>query len=137
MQSLLQQYTVSIDSAEEKLETRLEALNAYLIAPNQIKSRINDLLAVLRNEAETLKAPDGTRLKLTESNVAQIKRYLTRTQEALEAVVDVFEEMEIDENDEEPGTSVSDDEDSEDEKPEEHIYKVLGHDTFVNLKKIQ
>lgn len=37
MQSLLQQYTISIDSAEEKLETRLEALNASLIAPDKIK----------------------------------------------------------------------------------------------------
>uniref|UniRef100_A0A8R1Y4D3 Nup54 domain-containing protein n=1 Tax=Onchocerca volvulus TaxID=6282 RepID=A0A8R1Y4D3_ONCVO len=92
MQSLLQQYTFSIDCAEEKLETRLEALNASLIAPSQIKSRINDLLTVLRDEAETLKTPDGTRLKLTESNVAQIKRYLSRTQEALEAVIDVVRE---------------------------------------------
>lgn len=46
--------------------------------------------------------------------------------------------MEFDGNDDErPGTSVSDDEMSETEEPEEHIYKVLGHDTFVDLKKIQ
>uniref|UniRef100_A0A915PM80 Nucleoporin Nup54 alpha-helical domain-containing protein n=1 Tax=Setaria digitata TaxID=48799 RepID=A0A915PM80_9BILA len=92
MQSLLQQYTISIDCAEEKLETRLEALNVSLIAPNQIKSRITDLLAILRDEAETLKTADGTRLKLTESDVKQIKKYLSRAQEALEAVVDVVRE---------------------------------------------
>ncbi|KAL4003312.1 Nucleoporin complex subunit 54 family protein [Acanthocheilonema viteae] len=92
MQSLLQQYTISIDSAEEKLETRLEALNASLIAPDQIKSRINDLLAILRDEAEILKAPNEMRLKLTESDVKQIKRYLYRAQEALETVVDVVRE---------------------------------------------
>ncbi|EFO23961.1 hypothetical protein LOAG_04523 [Loa loa] len=92
MQSLLQHYTISIDSVEEKLETRLEALNASLIAPDQIKSRINDLLTILRSEAETLKAADGTRLKFTESDVAQIKRYLSRAQEALERVIDVVRE---------------------------------------------
>ncbi|KAL4003311.1 DEAD/DEAH box helicase family protein [Acanthocheilonema viteae] len=42
--------------------------------------------------------------------------------------------MEFDENDDEkPGTSVSDSEVSE---TEGHIYKVLGHDTFADLKKI-
>lgn len=45
--------------------------------------------------------------------------------------------MEFDVEDEKPGTSVSDDEMSETEKSEGHVYKVLGHDTFVDLKKIQ
>uniref|UniRef100_A0A1I8EJ16 ATP-dependent RNA helicase n=1 Tax=Wuchereria bancrofti TaxID=6293 RepID=A0A1I8EJ16_WUCBA len=48
--------------------------------------------------------------------------------------------MEIDEKDDErPGTSISDisdDEISEAEEFKEHTYKVLGHDTFVNLKRI-
>ncbi|VDK83412.1 unnamed protein product [Litomosoides sigmodontis] len=145
MQSLLQQYTISIDSAEEKLETRLEALNASLIAPNQIKSRINDLLAILHGDAEILKATSGTKLKLTESDLTQIKRYLYRAQEALERVVDVAIKnicsskitMELDQSDnEKPGTSVSSDEISEAGEQEEHTYKVLGHGTFENLKKI-
>ncbi|CAG9532830.1 unnamed protein product [Cercopithifilaria johnstoni] len=92
MQSLLQQYTISIDSAEEKLEARLEALNASLIAPDQIKSRINDLLTILRGEGENLKTANETKLKLTESDVTQIKRYLYRAQEALEIVVDAVHE---------------------------------------------
>lgn len=40
------------------------------------KSRINDLLAILHGEAETLKAVNGSRLKLTENDVAQIKRLI-------------------------------------------------------------
>ncbi|EJD74937.1 hypothetical protein LOAG_17815 [Loa loa] len=39
-------------------------------------------------------------------------------------------------DDERPGTSIPDDEMSETEESENHIYEVLGHDTFVNLKKI-
>lgn len=46
--------------------------------------------------------------------------------------------MEFDKNDDEkPGTSVSSDGMSEAGEQERHIYKVLGHDTFENLKKIQ
>uniref|UniRef100_A0A0R3RGS3 ATP-dependent RNA helicase n=1 Tax=Elaeophora elaphi TaxID=1147741 RepID=A0A0R3RGS3_9BILA len=45
--------------------------------------------------------------------------------------------MGFDENDdEEPGTSVSDDEMGGAEEQDGHVYKVLGHDTFVDLKKI-
>uniref|UniRef100_A0A1I7V8R6 ATP-dependent RNA helicase n=1 Tax=Loa loa TaxID=7209 RepID=A0A1I7V8R6_LOALO len=40
-------------------------------------------------------------------------------------------------DDERPGTSIPDDEMSETEESENHIYEVLGHDTFVNLKKIE
>lgn len=46
--------------------------------------------------------------------------------------MEVFEK-----DDERRKTGVSDDELSEAEESEEHIYKVLGHDTFINLKKIQ
>lgn len=37
MQTLVQRYSVAVDVREEKLESRLEALNAALVAPNQIK----------------------------------------------------------------------------------------------------
>uniref|UniRef100_A0A183CZX9 Prominin 1 n=1 Tax=Gongylonema pulchrum TaxID=637853 RepID=A0A183CZX9_9BILA len=47
------------------------------------------LLSLLHSEAETLKAVDKASLKLTENDITQIKKYLSRTQEALEAVVDV------------------------------------------------
>lgn len=48
----------------------------------------------------------------------------------------VRSEMEVDGNDEErPGTSAVYGGASDAEEP--HAYKVLGHDTFVNLKKIQ
>lgn len=40
------------------------------------KSRINDLLAILHGKAETLKTANGSRLKLTESEVKQIKRLI-------------------------------------------------------------
>lgn len=38
------------------------------------KSRINDLLTILRGETEILKTASGTKLKLTENDVKQIKR---------------------------------------------------------------
>lgn len=40
------------------------------------KSRINDLLAILRGDAEILKETSGTKLKLSESDLTQIKRLI-------------------------------------------------------------
>ncbi|VDN01417.1 unnamed protein product [Thelazia callipaeda] len=73
MQSLLMQYTLNIDDVEENLETRLEALNASIIGPQQIKSRITNLLAILHDESETLKVRDCVSLKLTEKDIKLIK----------------------------------------------------------------
>lgn len=89
MQTLVQRYSVAVDVREERLESRLEALNAALVAPNQIKSRLAGLLDFLRSNPELLKVSKESPISLKNIEAAQIKKYLTRCQQALEAVVTV------------------------------------------------
>lgn len=89
MQTLVQRYSVAVDVREERLESRLEALNAVLVAPNQVKSRIANLLAFLRSSGDVLKVPQEPVISLKDSEAAQIRKYLSRCQQALETIVSV------------------------------------------------
>uniref|UniRef100_A0A0N5AFT9 Nup54 domain-containing protein n=1 Tax=Syphacia muris TaxID=451379 RepID=A0A0N5AFT9_9BILA len=89
MQTLVQRYSVAVDVREERLESRLEALNAALVAPNQVKSRISNLLTFLRSNSEVLKLHQESTISLKDVETAQIRKYLSRCQQALEAIVSV------------------------------------------------
>lgn len=89
MQTVVQRYSVAVDVREERLESRLEALNAALVAPNQIKSRLAALLDFLRSNPDVLKPTAESPISLKDSEAAQIKKYMSRCQQALEAVVSV------------------------------------------------
>lgn len=43
LQALIERYNVALDNREEQLESRLEALDASLEAPNQIKVLLHEL----------------------------------------------------------------------------------------------
>ncbi|VDK51949.1 unnamed protein product [Anisakis simplex] len=83
-------HSIAVDSGEEQLESRLEALDAALDAPNQIKSRVSNLMAILRDKSDALKtASDGEAIVLKDEEVTQIRKYLSRCQQALESIVSV------------------------------------------------
>uniref|UniRef100_A0A0M3I0S2 Nup54 domain-containing protein n=2 Tax=Ascaris TaxID=6251 RepID=A0A0M3I0S2_ASCLU len=89
LQALIERYNVALDNREEQLESRLEALDASLEAPNQIKSRVNNLLAILRDKSDVLRAAGGESIVLKDEELAQIRKYLSRCQQALESIVAV------------------------------------------------
>lgn len=87
MQILVQRYSLAIDNREEKLESHLEALNVSLVAPDQLKSRISNLIKIMREEGDTLKAFQKPSIVLKEEDASQIKKYLSRSQKGLESMV--------------------------------------------------
>ncbi|KHN76199.1 Nuclear pore complex protein Nup54 [Toxocara canis] len=89
LQALIERYSVAVDTREEQLESRLESLEASLDAPNQIKSRVSNLLSLLRDKSDALKAAGEESVVLNDEETAQIRKYLSRSQQALESIVSV------------------------------------------------
>jgi hypothetical protein len=116
VQLLQQRFGFSLDGEEERLQGRLQTLNAQMNAPGQLKvmlesmghifisialqGRLNELLSVVRCQPELLTREKDTRATLFDGRPTgeerrgfnqDIQRYLVRCQEGLETLVGIVE----------------------------------------------
>ncbi|VDN55228.1 unnamed protein product [Dracunculus medinensis] len=91
LQFLIQRYSVSVDEQEEKLESHLEAVNASILGPNQLKIYVRHLTQMFRDNREALKNSIPPNIAISKAYIDQLRRYLGRVQNALEKVVSIIE----------------------------------------------
>lgn len=104
-QAISHRHGYTLDGNEEKLQARLEALNAQLNAPMQVKSRLNEVLSTVRTQPELLLV-GGRPADFSENGSAQnmtaakcdymdaefledVQLHLKKCQEALEQLVKI------------------------------------------------
>uniref|UniRef100_A0A914C196 Nucleoporin Nup54 alpha-helical domain-containing protein n=1 Tax=Acrobeloides nanus TaxID=290746 RepID=A0A914C196_9BILA len=88
-QTLVQRYGLVIDEDEENLLSRLETCNALLNAPDQLKARISDLCRILRERGDEIKSKGNMEVKFSDMEINHLKRYLERSQQKLESLVEI------------------------------------------------
>uniref|UniRef100_A0A914WQ14 Nucleoporin Nup54 alpha-helical domain-containing protein n=1 Tax=Plectus sambesii TaxID=2011161 RepID=A0A914WQ14_9BILA len=101
VQLLQQRFAFALDGEEERLQGRLQALNAQMNAPGQLKGRLSELLSMVRCQPQLLTREKDSRTMMFDSRVPanedrlalnhDIQRYLVRCQEGLETLVNVVE----------------------------------------------
>ncbi|CAI4225419.1 unnamed protein product [Auanema sp. JU1783] len=94
MQLIQQRFGKGIDASEEQIQCALENINARLNAPQQIKPLIAELLDVLKDENSELrtKVANTASHTLSEADILQLQKYLSRCQDGLESLSNVVRE---------------------------------------------